>query len=86
METESAAPSGPHREAVEPHLPRCGCGHDRTHTMVSPSAEYTMLGWAFILVGVSWEPTAISFVCRTCNQVVERVVDPKEMATIRLAG
>ncbi len=66
--------------------PTCRCGHDRTHTMVSPSADYTMIGWAFILVGVSWEPTCISFVCRACDEVVERVRDPKEMAQIRLAG
>lgn len=69
-----------------PERATCRCGHDRSHTMVSPSADYSVLGWAFILVGVSWEPKAISFVCRTCDQVVERIRDPKAMAQVRLAG
>jgi hypothetical protein len=83
--TSSGANRGAFREnGREP--PRCKCGHDRNHPMVSPQADYSFFGWAFILVGVSWEPKSIEFVCRTCGESVERLVDPKLMKSVRLAG
>jgi hypothetical protein len=66
--------------------PACQCGHDRKHPMVSPLAEYSFVGWCFILVGCSWEPRSITFQCRVCEENVERIDDPREMKTIRLAG
>lgn len=67
-------------------LARCKCGHDKRHTMVSANAEYTIVGWCMILIGISAKPTAVSFVCRTCAQRVDRVTDPAEIATIRIWG
>lgn len=66
--------------------PRCGCGHHREHPFVSPEPHYTALGWFFILLGVSWEPVFIAFVCRRCSDEVERIDDPRAMASVRLYG
>ena len=71
-------------EAREP--PRCRCGHDKKHPVVSPSAEYTVLGWFLTLMGISARPTAIKFVCRRCDEVVEKTTDPALMAETRLWG
>lgn len=66
--------------------PRCGCGHDRGHPLVSPSPEYSVVGWFFILLGVSWDPIAIDFVCRRCLERLERIDDPEAMKRVRVAG
>jgi hypothetical protein len=80
-----AVPGNPFREnGRDP--PRCPCGFAREHPMVSPSPEYSFFGWAFILLGVSWRPLRILFVCRVCTFELDRIDDPKEMARVRLAG
>ncbi len=66
--------------------PRCKCGHDRNHPLVSPSAQYTTMGWFLVLVGISARPTSIKFLCRRCEQVVETTTDPDEIREAKLWG
>ncbi len=66
--------------------PRCPCGHDREHTLVSPEAEYTFGGWFLSMVGISARPIAIRFVCRRCGHVVERSTNEKILTETRLWG
>jgi len=54
--------------------------------MVSAAGDYSFIGWFFILLGVSWDPSAISFVCRMCDEIIERIDDPQEMRAIRVDG
>ncbi|HTJ82284.1 MAG TPA: hypothetical protein VL400_11235, partial [Polyangiaceae bacterium] len=66
--------------------PKCKCGHDKTHPMVSPAGEYTTMGWVLILIGISAEPTAIKYVCRRCEGILERTTDKKVIAETQLWG
>jgi hypothetical protein len=66
--------------------PRCACGHDKHHPLVSASAQYTPGGWFLTLMGISAKPKAIEFVCRRCDGLVERSTDPKLIAETRLWG
>ena len=82
------APSAP-TEVVAPAarpLPTCACGHDRTHTMVSPNPKYSFLGWVAILTGISWEPQHIDFTCRRCGKTFDRMTDQAEIKRVRLFG
>jgi hypothetical protein len=74
----------PFRADKHPHT--CKCGHDRNHPMVSPVAEYTRLGWALILIGISAEPIAIRYKCRRCETTLERTTDKKTIAETQLWG
>jgi hypothetical protein len=54
--------------------------------MVSPAGEYTTMGWVLILIGISAEPTAIKYVCRRCEGILERTTDKKVIAETQLWG
>jgi hypothetical protein len=54
--------------------------------MVSPAGEYTTGGWVLILIGISASPRAIKYVCRTCEQVIERTSDPTVIKETNLWG
>jgi len=54
--------------------------------MVSPQPEYSFFGWCFILVGVSWVPRTVTFQCRVCDENIEIITDPRQIAALRLAG
>lgn len=69
-------------EQAEP-LPRCPCGHDRNHVMVSANQEHGFGGWVLVLIGISAPPRAVNFTCRECGTVIERTKDPKRMKEIR---
>lgn len=72
---------------VKPKAPRrCKCGHERGNPMVSPSGEYTFLGWCLILIGISAKPRAIRFVCRTCDTLIARATDEATITETRLWG
>lgn len=94
MSTEPVPPAteplaDPSEEEVNASLPKgraCRCGHDRTSHMVSPSGEYTFLGWCLILVGISANPTAIRWSCRRCQEQVYRTTDPEIIKRTRLFG
>lgn len=82
---EQAEESGDPMSAEMPK-PTCPCGHDRTHHMVSPNANYTFTGWCLNVIGITATPTEIRFVCRRCDTTIERITDPKEMEGIRIYG
>ena len=82
---EQAEESGGLMSAEKPK-PTCPCGHDRTHHMVSPNANYTFTGWCLNVIGITATPTEIRFVCRRCDTTIERITDPKEMEGIRIYG
>lgn len=60
--------------------PRCRCGHDRAHVMVSPEPTYT--GWAkfwVFFMGVSAIPIRLDYRCRVCRQTFDSSVDPADL-------
>lgn len=63
--------------------PRCRCGHDRDHFMVSPVAHYTFLGWVLVITGISAPITHMDFRCRQCDQILETITDRQVMEEYR---
>jgi len=47
--------------------PRCVCGHDRNHYMVTASPTHGLGGWLRLFVGISTRPTKITYRCRRCD-------------------
>ena len=63
----------------EKERPTCRCGHDRDHFMVSGEGQYTFLGWAAMLFGISAVPTRIDYRCRRCGKVFDQTEDPEKL-------
>ncbi|HSN99137.1 MAG TPA: hypothetical protein VLS89_12670 [Candidatus Nanopelagicales bacterium] len=61
-------------------LPTCGCGHDRTHYMVSAEPQYTLGGYLLLLLGVTVKPIKLKFRCRRCDGIFDMTTDPKLIA------
>lgn len=59
--------------------PKCKCGYDRHHTMVSAEPHYDVRGWFWLIMGATPTPVKISFKCRRCDQVIEETTDPDEL-------
>ncbi len=72
----------PHRNPAD-ERPRCRCGHDRDHYMVSPVAHYTFVGWCLVIFGISAPMTHMEFRCRQCDQVIESTTDREVMESYR---
>ena len=68
-----------YRDIEEAELPRCPCGHDRRHYMVSPENHYTFLRSLILMLGISVEPVKVTFQCRQCWKVFDETTDPKIM-------
>ncbi len=68
-------------EAIEsePTCP-CPCGHDRHSNLVSAEEVHTVVGWAFLLVGVSSRPVSLRYRCRRCEHVVAETSDEAVLA------
>jgi hypothetical protein len=66
-------------EATPQELPRCPCGHDRHHFMVSPENHYTLVGKVILMLGISVEPVKVTYQCRKCWKVFDETTDPKVM-------
>lgn len=76
---EAAVPEGERAEAA----PRCGCGHDRRHHMVSPEPTYTVWGKFWVMfMGVSSIPVRLDFRCRVCSQAFDSTVDSTECSAL----
>ena len=67
------------KEDAEP-LPRCPCGHDRHHFMVSPENHYTFLRTLILALGISVEPVKVTYQCRKCWKVFDETTDPKDLS------
>jgi hypothetical protein len=76
---ESAADGGQTERPPSPRL-ECGCGHDRTHYLVSPVATYTRWGTFWVIfVGVSTKPVRVDFKCRQCGRLFDFTEDSVEL-------
>lgn len=67
-------------ETTERKLPRCKCGHDRTHYMVSAEPQYGIWQLFVVSMGISQKPKSIEYRCRRCDQVFDRTEDVSEYA------
>lgn len=54
----------------------CDCGYRRNHHFVSQVAEYTLVGWVLLMIGVTPHPTRVVFRCRRCDFVFGETIDP----------
>lgn len=54
----------------------CACGHDRHHHMVSARGKYTLMGWLWLMCGVTARPVRVEYWCRRCNQRIDWTDDP----------
>lgn len=59
--------------------PRCGCGFDRDHFMVSAEPQYSGVGWFWVLFGITTVPREIQFRCRRCKVCFDRTQDERIM-------
>jgi hypothetical protein len=64
------------RDSAEP---RCRCGHDRHHYMVTPSPVYGLGGWLRVFIGISTRPHAIRYECRRCGETISETTDAEEL-------
>jgi len=87
MSDPEATPKDPEKRA-EPALPsndrpRCPCGYDRDHHLVSPEPKHTFWGWVLMTLGITSHPIHMAFRCRRCHQVIEETTDPVVMKRYR---
>lgn len=55
----------------------CDCGYRRDHHFVGEEAEYTAIGWALLIIGITPHPIRVVFRCRRCDFVFGETVDPR---------
>lgn len=74
-------PSRPQTRTAEAHddVPRCRCGYDRHHYMVSASPSHGVGGWLRLFVGISTRPHKITYRCRRCDDVIEESTEPEAL-------
>lgn len=60
-------------------MPRCECGHDRHHYMVSAENHYTFGRSLILMLGISVEPVKVTYQCRKCWKVFDETTDPKDL-------
>jgi hypothetical protein len=56
---------------------RCSCGYRRSHHFVSEEAEYTVIGWVLLIVGVTPQPRRVVYRCRRCDFIFGETTDPR---------
>ena len=67
-------------DKVQDDTPRCSCGHDRHHHLVSHERSYTSWGGFWVMVmGVSASPIRIDFRCRHCKEKFDFITNPEEL-------
>lgn len=67
-------------QAEKDNTPRCACGHDRHHHLVSAERSYTSWGGFWVMVmGVSASPIRIDFRCRHCKEKFDFITNPEEL-------
>lgn len=57
--------------------PRCPCGYDESHTMVSAVRRYDVFGWFLLTMGISAKPKRIDYQCRRCDTILRSETDPE---------
>jgi hypothetical protein len=68
-----------YRDQEQAELPRCECGHDRHHYMVSAQNHHTFARALILMLGISVEPVKVTFQCRKCWKVFDETTDPKDL-------
>lgn len=58
----------------------CVCGYRRGHHFVSEEAEYTIMGWVLLIIGVTPQPIRVIFRCRRCDFVFGETRDRRILA------
>lgn len=64
-----------HTKIEEKVKKRCSDGFDRYHHMVTPTAEYSGIGWFLVTFGITTRPKKIKYVCRKCNETFDESTD-----------
>ena len=65
---------------VKDDTPRCSCGYDRHHHLVSQERSYTSWGSFWVmLMGVSASPIRIDFKCRRCKEKFDFITNSEEL-------
>ena len=60
--------------------PRCSCGYNRHHHLVSQERSYTSWGSFWVmLMGVSASPIRIDFKCRRCKEKFDFITNSEEL-------
>ena len=76
MTTE--VPISPPAAAPPAPVPRCRCGYDKRHPMVSHQFDYPLRSWLLVsLLGITRRPSRVKFWCCRCNVVFDSTTDPK---------
>lgn len=57
---------------------KCNCGATIESENVKVKHDYTLMGWFWWTMGTTAIPKEITFRCKSCDQVFERLTD-KEM-------
>lgn len=63
----------------------CTCGHGRDHPEVDAERSYSGIRRLRFITGTHPRPSAVTFRCRTCGGVVERLEDPEALEAFRYA-
>jgi len=66
-------------EEEEPR-PKCPCGHDRSHYMVSADPQYNLWQLFVVSMGISQKPHRIDYRCRRCDKVFDSTSEVSEHA------
>jgi hypothetical protein len=65
---------------VSEELPRCKCGHDRHHYMVSAVPIYNWWKLFVVSMGISQKPERIDYHCRRCDKTFDTTDEISEYA------
>lgn len=60
--------------------PRCPCGHDRNHYMVTADPQYNVWQLFVVSMGISQKPKGIEYRCRRCDKVFDATTDVSRTA------
>jgi hypothetical protein len=66
-----------------PAVPRCQCGHDKTHPTVRPVKRYGWWGQMALIMGFTSRPARIDWVCETCGTALDSITDPETLERFR---
>jgi hypothetical protein len=65
---------------ADTELPRCKCGYDRHHYMVSAEPIYGWWKLFVVSMGISQKPEGIRYHCRRCDQVFDSTDEVSDYA------
>ena len=75
--------TNPETTTKAPTVPRCRCGHDRTHPAVRPVKRYGWWGQMALIMGFTSRPARLDLICSTCGTVIDSITDRKTRERFR---